>query len=199
MKTTPASDQRQQQILNAAIACFIAKGFHATSMRDIAREADVSLGNLYTYFAGKQELIAQVAVLEQEEILPLVSALNALFEPDIATLSAILNHYLSLCRQPEWAVLAAECVAEIARTPALVPVFEDNRLLLLNALAAVIQRGITAKRFSTTLAPVMLAQILIDGIEADALRAVISPSTPTACAILSQATLNSLLGASGHA
>lgn len=48
---------RRQQILNAAIACFARKGFHQTTMADIAAEAGVSDTLAYRYFSGKEELV----------------------------------------------------------------------------------------------------------------------------------------------
>lgn len=47
----------RQAILRAAAGVFRRRGFAATGMRDIAREADLSPGNLYNYFASKQELL----------------------------------------------------------------------------------------------------------------------------------------------
>lgn len=196
MKTPMTLGERQQHILNAAITCFIEKGFHATSMRDIARQADVSLGNLYNHFSGKQQLISEVAALEQNELAPVTDALNALLQPDITSLRDILSHLFSMCCQPGWAILAAECLAEIARSPELVPVFEANRLHLLNSISSAIARGIDSKQFSTPLLPSVLAQIIIDSIEAEALRAALSPSCVSDCQILEKDTLSVLLGAS---
>jgi AcrR family transcriptional regulator len=48
---------RREQILNAAIACFAHCGFHQTTMADIAREAGVSPGAIYRYFASKEDII----------------------------------------------------------------------------------------------------------------------------------------------
>jgi len=50
-------EQRRQQILDAAIACFAWKGFHETTMADIAATAGVSDTLAYRYFSGKEELI----------------------------------------------------------------------------------------------------------------------------------------------
>ena len=54
MNTKKHLENRRETIVNAAIGCFIDKGFHTTSMRDIAQAASVSLGNLYNYFPGKE-------------------------------------------------------------------------------------------------------------------------------------------------
>ena len=50
-------DDRQQQLLSAAVKVFANKGFHATSMRDIARESGLSLAGIYHYVTGKPELL----------------------------------------------------------------------------------------------------------------------------------------------
>ncbi len=49
--------RRRQQILDAAIACFARKGFHQTTMADIAAEAGVSDTLAYRYFSGKEALV----------------------------------------------------------------------------------------------------------------------------------------------
>ncbi|WP_328453301.1 TetR/AcrR family transcriptional regulator [Amycolatopsis sp. NBC_00438] len=48
-------------IVAAARRCFSRDGFHQTSMPDIAAEAGVSVGAPYRYFAGKEELILEIA------------------------------------------------------------------------------------------------------------------------------------------
>lgn len=48
---------RRSQILEAAWICFQRNGLHATTMDDIIRASDLSAGAVYSYFAGKEELI----------------------------------------------------------------------------------------------------------------------------------------------
>ncbi|MGO8916198.1 MAG: TetR/AcrR family transcriptional regulator [Stellaceae bacterium] len=54
-------EARRQQVLDAAIACFARDGFHQTSMADILRQSGLSAGAVYSYFSGKDEIIAAVA------------------------------------------------------------------------------------------------------------------------------------------
>ena len=54
-------DARRRQILDAARACFVREGFHATSMQDVLREADLSAGAVYRYFKSKDEIILAIA------------------------------------------------------------------------------------------------------------------------------------------
>lgn len=55
---------KRRQIIEGARAVFLAQGFDAASMNDIARAAGVSKGTLYVYFANKEELFK--AIVEQE-------------------------------------------------------------------------------------------------------------------------------------
>ncbi|GCE15374.1 TetR/AcrR family transcriptional regulator [Tengunoibacter tsumagoiensis] len=48
---------RRAQILDAAIKVFAQKGFHTTTIKDIAREADLADGTIYKYFENKTALL----------------------------------------------------------------------------------------------------------------------------------------------
>jgi AcrR family transcriptional regulator len=49
-------EQRREQVLDAARATFVARGYHATGMDDIAERAGVSKPVLYQHFPGKLDL-----------------------------------------------------------------------------------------------------------------------------------------------
>jgi len=50
------SEERKQQILQAAMTCFARTGYHKTTMDDIVKESGLSKGALYWYFKSKKEL-----------------------------------------------------------------------------------------------------------------------------------------------
>jgi AcrR family transcriptional regulator len=52
---------RRRQILDAARACFMREGFHATSMQDVIKEANLSVGAVYRYFGSKNEIVKAIA------------------------------------------------------------------------------------------------------------------------------------------
>ena len=58
---------KRRQILEGARAVFLAQGFDAASMGEIARKAGVSKGTLYVYFDNKEELFEAI-VHEQCEV-----------------------------------------------------------------------------------------------------------------------------------
>ncbi len=54
---------RRGQILDAAARVFASKGFHPTTIKDIAREAGIADGTIYNYFENKTALL--LGILEQ--------------------------------------------------------------------------------------------------------------------------------------
>src|SRR5215510_14292756 len=52
---------KRRQIIEGARQVFLAQGFDGASMGKIAREAGVSKGTLYVYFASKEDLFQVVA------------------------------------------------------------------------------------------------------------------------------------------
>ncbi len=49
-----------ERIFAAALKVSNKKGFHAMTMRDLSKEADLSTGALYNYFSGKEDLLAMM-------------------------------------------------------------------------------------------------------------------------------------------
>lgn len=66
----------REKIVDAALHSFTHKGFHQTSMRDIAQAAGVSVGNLYNHFSGKEALIGEIALLENGVFAEFAAALR---------------------------------------------------------------------------------------------------------------------------
>lgn len=79
-------EEKKSRIETAAKALFIKQGYHATSMRDIAASADVSLGNLYNYYSTKEELLKSITEKYQkvidERLRAMFSEFNEPFLPE---------------------------------------------------------------------------------------------------------------------
>jgi AcrR family transcriptional regulator len=71
---------KRRQILDGARLVFMKLGFDAASMNDVTREAGVSKGTLYVYFANKEELFT--AMIESERAAFVASMRTALAEHD---------------------------------------------------------------------------------------------------------------------
>ena len=61
-RPAPADEDstKRRQIVEGARSVFLAEGFDAASMNDIARAAGVSKGTLYVYFKSKEELFEAI-------------------------------------------------------------------------------------------------------------------------------------------
>jgi len=57
---TPRQDNRRERLLDAAAAIICRRGYHATSMRDIARATDMLPGSIYYHFESKEALLIAV-------------------------------------------------------------------------------------------------------------------------------------------
>ncbi|GBD33193.1 HTH-type transcriptional repressor KstR2 [bacterium HR33] len=55
--TSLAYDERLDHLLAVAARVFAQKGYHATTMRDLARASGMSLAGMYYYVRGKNELL----------------------------------------------------------------------------------------------------------------------------------------------
>jgi AcrR family transcriptional regulator len=91
-----------ERIFNATLKIANKKGFQAMSMRDLGRETSLSIGALYSYFSGKEELLA---ILQHQWRTMTKRILQEYIDKEadpVARLrAAILTHlYLSEAMQP---------------------------------------------------------------------------------------------------
>lgn len=56
------TDRKRSEILEAATAVFLQKGYEATLMSEVSEKAKCSKGTLYSYFQSKQELFYAVVI-----------------------------------------------------------------------------------------------------------------------------------------
>jgi len=94
-KLRPATQRaRREHILDAAEVCFARAGFHRTTMQDICKEAEISPGALYVYFASKEDLIAGIAERDRAQFGERFAELSA--SPDfLKALEALGEHYFA--------------------------------------------------------------------------------------------------------
>ena len=57
VKNKKLVEKRREQIVLAAITLFSQKGFHKTTLKDLAALAQLSYGNIYDYVGGKEDII----------------------------------------------------------------------------------------------------------------------------------------------
>ena len=70
-RTTTKARGGKNVIVDAAIKNFRTFGYHGTSMRDIARDADVTVAAIYHHFASKQEILQDIMARSLSDVISL--------------------------------------------------------------------------------------------------------------------------------
>ena len=110
--------QRREQILLAAYTCFLAKGFHQSSMADIANASGLSMGLLYRYFKNKHALVLAFAELDRADAVQ--ATMNLARAPSLhAGLELYLDYLLRTNLDPGYITISAEIFAESLRNSQL--------------------------------------------------------------------------------
>lgn len=113
----PRAEVRRRQILDAACACVRRAGFHGASMAEIAKAANLSVGQIYRYFDNKEAIVAAIADQDlaemREKFAELETSGHSLVDSVIALSADAVDYHYDRDR----AALVLEVLAEAARNP----------------------------------------------------------------------------------
>ncbi|MCE9671866.1 TetR/AcrR family transcriptional regulator [Myxococcus stipitatus] len=144
-----SSDGTRRRILETALQLFASRGYHDTSIRDLAKALELQPSALYAHFPSKEHVLAELVRIGHEaHHQALVAALKEAGTTDPAeqvralvrahTRMHALHPQLALVVNEEFYALTPEMAA-----PALA-LRQQSTLLL----AEVVERGISQQRFS---------------------------------------------------
>jgi TetR/AcrR family transcriptional regulator, repressor for uid operon len=126
--------RRRNEIIAAAETCFLKRGFHQSSMKNIADTASVSMGLLYRYFANKEAIIEAAAAQDQAETIAAISAL-----PHIGDVAAgwvtLIQKMAVAASATSYATLASEILSEANRSAKIYAMLKANDAALVMAIA----------------------------------------------------------------
>lgn len=130
---------RRERILDSAEICFARAGFHRCTMQDICREAGISPGALYVYFASKEDLIAGIVERDRAKLASELAELSK--APDLlAALAKLGEHYT--VEEPHYKrVLGIEIGGEATRNPAVGETFRSVDVFCRQAFEQVFARA----------------------------------------------------------
>ncbi len=155
-------DLSRAQLLDAAEEVFGTKGFHDTTLKEIADLAEFSVGSVYSFFENKDDLFLSVFLRRGEEMLPGMQAI--IDEGGSATeqLHRLVDFEVEFFRRhPHFGRLyvrsasAAAPSTELPDSPSLSHNFESA----MQMQAGIFARGQKAKEFRDG-DPVVLARLL---------------------------------------
>lgn len=110
-------DQTRQRLLDAAQSIFLAKGFVAASVEDIAELAGYTRGAFYSNFASKSELFLQLLKRDHENVMGDMRAIFEGGETREQMEESVLRYYSSHFRDNECFLLWMEAKLQAARDP----------------------------------------------------------------------------------
>jgi TetR/AcrR family transcriptional regulator, repressor for uid operon len=149
---------RREHILDAAERSFARAGFHRTTMQDICREAAVSPGALYVYFASKEDLIAGIAERDRATLADQLALVAA--APDLLqALSKLGEHYM--VEQPRHKQqLVVELGCESMRGGSVGEIFRACDAAVLDQFEGLFQRAAADGKIRPELDPSTLAHAI---------------------------------------
>ncbi len=89
----------RRRIISAAIRCVAEKGYSQASIREIAREAQITSGSLYHYFPNKSELLKATVKEIEGTALPRLRAAGQRGDDVVDRLEAVLDESDRLMRE----------------------------------------------------------------------------------------------------
>jgi AcrR family transcriptional regulator len=140
--------RKRRQILDGARRVFLAHGFDAASMSDIADDAGVSKGTLYVYFDSKEDLFRALVAEEKAAQFPAIFAALDPGEADVRTVLIRLGTaFTGFMMQPHVVTAKRTIVAMADRMPAMATeFFEQGPLQCMARLAEYFNSQVAAGR-----------------------------------------------------
>jgi TetR/AcrR family fatty acid metabolism transcriptional regulator len=157
-----AQEEKRRLILDAAVATFASKGYHASRVGDIAEEAGVAYGLVYHYFASKEDVLEAVFRETWAELLAAIRDVEQSGQPAAEQLRQIVAIFLrSWRRRPD---LVRVLVREVARSPE-VQRRVDEISDVFAAIERVVASGQSDGSFRADVDPRLVSWILYGAIE----------------------------------
>ncbi|HZJ26525.1 MAG TPA: TetR/AcrR family transcriptional regulator [Acidimicrobiia bacterium] len=155
-------DLSRTQLLDAAEAVFADRGYHATTLKEVADLAEFSVGSIYSFFTNKEDLYVNVFLRRGSEFLPGMRAAIEGSEDPLDQLHALVDFEVQYFR--DHAHFGQLYLRSARELPGLadfseVPELSANFDAAMELHAEVFARGQRARRFRAG-DPRVLARLL---------------------------------------
>lgn len=139
---------RREQICRAAEDLFAQKGYHKTSVRDIAKKAGISIGSLYDYIRNKEDILH---LLSSEFLVYLKNEVVKVLECDrdvVRQLEGTLETMVRVVDRFQEYVLFTYRDSKYLKKQDLVSLIEQDSFFI-KTLTEIIERGVQEGIFRT--------------------------------------------------
>jgi AcrR family transcriptional regulator len=135
------------RILRAALVLFATRGYHASSIRDVATEAGLGSASLYSHFSSKESILAELVFIGHDEHQRrlMTALLGAGARPRDQLAALVRAHVLSHTEFPVLAIVANRGIRDLSPGAAAPSVALSNHSAAL--LTEVLERGVAMDGF----------------------------------------------------
>ncbi|WP_083220416.1 TetR/AcrR family transcriptional regulator [Hoeflea olei] len=137
---TKSADIRREELMDAAQALFLEKGFAATSVSEIVEGADVAKGTFYLYFKTKEDMLA---ALQKRFADRFCAKVDAAMAKDHADWPARLEAWVAACLDGYLDAVAVHDMVFHQYQPAFRALKADNPVI--TRLQALLEKGAADK------------------------------------------------------
>ena len=161
---------RKDEILTAAWKCFAEKGYQGTTMKDIAKKLDLSIGVIYNYFKNKDEILNAImewALKSENQIFNLMAKKNTARE----AISELFNACFESCSYEELKESSKANIylwVEAMKKNKLQEMINDKHRQQIDIIANFVNNGIKRGEIQSHIDPKSMAgfyQALITGLQ----------------------------------
>ncbi|MDO8614424.1 MAG: TetR/AcrR family transcriptional regulator [Dehalococcoidia bacterium] len=157
-------EARRDQIVNAAWACFARRGYHQTTMQDIATEAGLSAGAIYRYYPSKEAVLEAINDRSQEMGRAMVEWARSRAEGPLGALEVIGQTMFSRFEDPLFETLTRvniEIWPEIIRSDVLREGLRKEMTFWRGAVTQLLSEAQERGHLNAEVDPAALATLLI--------------------------------------
>ena len=122
-KSDELTKRRRLQIIEAAERSFRKRGFHATTLREIAAEFGMSVGHIYNYFSGKDAILEALIHQKIDDFLSILTRPH----PGANTLRDRLGRIVDMYIDPEVAPIVLAVNSEALINESVLRILKASR------------------------------------------------------------------------
>ncbi|WP_315710171.1 TetR/AcrR family transcriptional regulator [Brenneria uluponensis] len=176
-KKDDKTQARHDQIIAAARTCFRCSGFHGASMAEIAKQAKLSVGQIYRYFTNKDAIIEEIVQhIVDKKIQLLMSNEEDPHSFMAHTLTTRLPANEGLSYDDD-KTLTLEVTAEATRNPRIANILREADAKLFHQATTLLQQRYPQLAPESIAARVEFIAVLSEG---SAFRSILPPKAPIA-------------------
>ena len=175
-------DATRRSLLRAARTVFVTRGFHEATTHDVAREAGLSVGSIYTYFSSKDELIHESILAanqdENDAVLRDVRSTGTLRQK---LARAVDGWYAYTLDAPGVPSFLAEAWASATRKPLIRDLIARRHERIVTVASMILQEGVAGGELAPDLdvgAAARAIAAMLDGIVLESIGSGAPPSRP---------------------